>query len=221
MKLFFQNFQKRRAFFSISSILSLSLLAGCYTPVEDLKPTTFGQDELNVASTGRIVTILSVMPARATVVNTNKDADGLIGIFESPQLHPQSLVLAFQDPNNPQIQNTIEIAKPCEFKTGTAYAVQINGQTKIQPNNFEECQRLVNIKKTKGHKVANQAAVQDATVAPPTPQMPVATTQQSQAVTNDPSHWQNNITKAMTPAEQALQLQNQQSWPKPQTYAND
>ncbi|KMQ90029.1 outer membrane lipoprotein [Lasius niger] len=211
-----------------SAMTGLALLSGCYTPVEDLKPTTFGQDQLNVASTGRLVTILSVMPARATVGNTNKDADGLVGVFESPQLHPQSLVLAYQDPNNPQIQNTIEIAKPCEFKTGTAYAVLIDGQTKIQPNNFEECQRIASIKKTNGHKVANQVAVQDAAVAPaPEPASVPAAPQyatpapQGSAPAAPSSGWQNNVTRPRNPAEQALQLQSQQNWPRPQTTSNN
>ncbi|QCE35513.1 hypothetical protein FAI40_09330 [Acetobacteraceae bacterium] len=215
------RFLKTGALFS--SIASLSLLSGCYTPVEDLKPTTFGQDQLNRSSEGRLVTILSLMASRARVTNTNKDADGLIGIFESPQLHPQSLVISYQDPNNPQIQSAIEIAKPCEFKTGTAYAVLIDGQTKIQPNNFDECLRIANEKKHKGGKAATRLAEQDAAVPPASPP-PAASSaqyapQQAGSAAPASSNWQNNVTSS--PVQQAMRLQSQQNWPKPQTYAND
>ncbi|QCE34427.1 hypothetical protein FAI40_03215 [Acetobacteraceae bacterium] len=65
--------------------------------------------------------------------------------IEPPELHPDSLVIVYQDPNNPQIRQTVEIARPCEFKPGTASAVILKNaktgqeETKIQPNNFQAC----------------------------------------------------------------------------------
>ncbi|QCE32670.1 hypothetical protein FAI41_03225 [Acetobacteraceae bacterium] len=176
---------------SAIALLSLGILAGCVTPVENLKPTNFDAGNLNQSSSGRVVTILHLMPAKAQVSNAENhrrsETVGTIsgaaicgvaagvaaGIFagegagvgagiggallcgylghylgaiiEPPELHPDSLIIVYQDPNNPQIQQTIEIAKPCEFKPGTGYAVIINNpkthkvETRIQPNNFQAC----------------------------------------------------------------------------------
>lgn len=215
---FNSRFSKKASLFS--AMTGLSLLAGCYTPVEDLKPTTFGQDQLNVASTGRIVTILSVMPAQATVVNTNRNADGLVGIFESPQLHPQSLILAYQDPNEPQIQNTIEIAKACEFKTGSAYAVLIDGQTKIQPNNFPACQAIAEREKSGKHRKGKKQPAQSADNAQtsdtaPSNQQPAANNTPKFGAGSKGTSW-----KQENAVQQAIEQQGKQNWPRPKTWSN-
>ncbi|QCE32802.1 hypothetical protein FAI41_03930 [Acetobacteraceae bacterium] len=170
-----------------SCFLSACLLAGCVDPVENLKPTTFPED-LNAKTPGRVVTILTLMPAKAQVdnmYNHNLTAEivgdclgillgvagmagsspGMIagwyigkaiggwigGAIEPPELHPQAMIIAYQDPNVPHIQQVIEIARPCEFKTGMAYAVmsdirdkvlqQTRPEMRIQPNNFAACRQ--------------------------------------------------------------------------------
>lgn len=84
------------------------------------------------------------------------------GAVEPPELHPDSLIIIYQDPNDPQIRQTVEIAKPCEFKPGTAYAVILKNpqtgieETKIQPNNFEAC--VTYSQRLKQHRAEDKAA---------------------------------------------------------------
>ncbi|QCE34554.1 hypothetical protein FAI40_03895 [Acetobacteraceae bacterium] len=69
------------------------------------------------------------------------------GFMIPPALYPKSLVLSYKDPLEPEVKQVVEIARPCEFKIGTAYAVLVKShghlETRLQPNHIRACEEKI------------------------------------------------------------------------------